>query len=306
MNRDRSTFYAYASLVLVMLFWAGNAIVGRAIRADIPPFTLAFLRWAIGLAVLLPLAWRHCLRDRAALVGGWRPVLLLGVLGVGCFNGFFYAGLQFTPATNALLLQAATPAAVLLADRLFFAQMASPGRIGGIVLSTIGVVVVVMKADVAALSGLHLGMGDLLVLAAVVVWALYTSLLRLKPPVHALSFLSVTFLIGMLCMAPLAAMEWVAGDRPRAEPAMAAAVLYVAIFPSVLSYLLFNRAVDQIGAGKAGQTISLMPLFGAVLAALTLGEPLHGYHYGGMVLIFGGIALSIALDRKRGERQAAA
>jgi len=301
MTRSRTGFYAYLSLAIVMLFWAGNSIVGRAIRTDIPPFTLAFLRWTIALAVILPLAWRHIVKDRVALARGWKIVLALGVLGVACFNGFLYLALHYTSATNALLFQAAIPAVVLLANRLIFAQSAPLGRIGGVILSTIGVVVVIIKADIAALADLHLGLGDMLVLAAVVTWSLYTSLLRLKPPVESLSLLSATFLIGALCMAPLAGIEWAGGDRPHAEPAVLAGVLYVAIFPSVLSYLLFNRAVEQIGSGKAGQTMSLMPLFGAVIAAWILGEPLHFYHYIGMVLIFGGIALSIAIDRRPAE-----
>ncbi|KKC23814.1 DMT family transporter [Sphingomonas sp. SRS2] len=298
MTAERRAFLAYLSLAFVMLFWAGNAIVGRAVRGDIPPFTLAFLRWAVALIVLLPLAWRHCIRDRAALVQSWKMVFTLGILGVGCFNGFLYIGLHYTNATNALLLQAAVPAGVLLADRLLFRQLAPAWRVAGVTVSTIGVVIVIIKADISALADLRLGLGDLLVLAAVVTWSLYTSLLRLKPPVHALSLLSATFLIGALCMAPLAAVEWAAGDRPNPEPAVVAAVLYVATFPSVLSYLLFNGAVEQIGGGKAGQTTSLMPLFGALIAALVLGEPLHGYHYAGMALIFGGIAMSVAMDRK--------
>jgi drug/metabolite transporter (DMT)-like permease len=298
MTRDRGTFYAYLSLAFVMLFWAGNAVVGRAVRADIPPFTLAFLRWTVGLAVLLPLAWRHCLNDRAELLRGWKIVLALGVIGVGGFNGFLYLGLHYTNAANALLLQAAIPAGVLLADRLLFAQSAPAGRIAGVIVSTIGVTIIVTKADIAVLTNLRLGLGDMLVLCGVVAWSIYTSLLRLKPPVHALSLLTATFLLGALCMVPFAMTEWMAGNRLHAGPGVIAAVLYVAIFPSALSYLLFNKAVGRIGSAKAGQTSSLMPLFGAFIAVIALGEKLHGYHLAGMALIFGGIAMTMALDRR--------
>ncbi len=297
MTRDRGAIVAYLSLTLVMLFWAGNAIVGRAMRADIPPFTFAFLRWTLALALLLPLAAPHLRRDRAALAAGWKSVLLLGVLGVGGFNGFLYLGLHSTNATNALLLQAATPAGVLLVDRLLFAQRAPATRIFGIVLSTLGVVAVITQGDIAVLAGLRFGFGDILVLCAVATWSLYTSLLRGKPPVNPLSLLSATFLIGALCMAPLAMGEWEAGRRPHVAPEVIGAILYVAVFPSILSYLMFNRAVGQIGASRAGQTISMMPLFGALLAAGLLSEPLHDYHLAGMALIFGGIAFTIWMER---------
>ncbi len=298
MIRDRGAVVAYLSLTLVMLFWAGNAIVGRAMRADIPPFTFAFLRWTFALALLLPLAAPHLKRDRAALAAGWKIVLPLGVLGVGVFNGFLYLGLHYTNATNAMLLQAATPAGVLLMDRLLFAQRAPATRILGIVLSTLGVIVVVIRGDIGVIAGLKFGFGDMLVLAAVLAWSLYTSLLRAKPSVNPLSLLSATFLIGALCMAPFAAGEWVAGMRPRVDQDVIAAVFYVAIFPSTVSFLMFNRAVGQIGAGRAGQTISLMPLFGAVIAAAALNEPLHDYHLAGMVLIFGGIAFALWMERR--------
>ena len=118
---------------------------------DIAPFTLAFLRWALASLLLLPFAARQIRRDQEQLVRGWKMVLILGVLGVGCFNGFLYLGLHYTGATNALLLRAAIPAGVLLADRLLFGQSAPAARLGGVLLSTIGVIVVVVRGDVAVL-----------------------------------------------------------------------------------------------------------------------------------------------------------
>ena len=296
---DRRIAYAYLSLAVVMLFWAGNSIVGRAVRADIPPFTLGFLRWCVGAAVLLPLCARHLATDRAALLKSWKVVLVLGAVGVAGFNGLLYTSLHYTSASNALLIQAATPAMVLLIDRLLFGQNAPAGRIAGVLLSTIGVLVVVLKADLRLLIHFRAGLGDILMLGAVALWALYTSLLRLRPQTHPTSLMFTTFVIAGLCLAPLAAMEWRAGQRPDMSIEVVAAVLYVAIFTSVIAYLLYNGAVELIGAGRAGQTMSLMPLFGALIAAAILGERLHGYHVAGMALILGGIALTLWLERRR-------
>jgi drug/metabolite transporter (DMT)-like permease len=289
---------AYAMLALVMLFWAGNTIVARAVRADIPPFTLAFIRWTGALLIILPFAWRALLRDRAAIRAGWRPLLLLGLVGVAGFNGFLYWGLHYTTATNGLLLQAAIPALVLVCNALFFRQRAGLWQIGGVALSTLGVAIVVVRADLAVLAALRLGFGDLLILCAVLGWAVYTSLLRVRPPVDQRSFLFITFLIAALAMLPLALGEWRDIARIDWRPAIVGAFAYVALLPSVIAYFLFNSAVEQIGAARAGQTIGLMPLFGAGLAALLLGEPLHGYHLAGMLLIFAGIAITALLQRE--------
>lgn len=294
---SESARIAYMTLALVMLLWSGNSIVGRAVRDDIGPLTLAFVRWLGASLILLPFAWRHVARDRAVLLASWKIVLMLALFGVAAFNALLYSGLHYTSATNGLLLQAAIPAGVLLADRLIFGQRAPLWQKIGVLLSTLGVVIVVAKADIGLLAKLHLGIGDVLVLGGVVVWSLYTSLLRLKPLVHPLSLLLVTFGIAALCMAPLAAGEWLAGNRPRPGPGLYAACAYVAIFPSILAYLMFNAAVGRIGAGRAGQTISLMPLFGSLLAAALLGEQIHAYHLAGMALILGGIALSIVAGR---------
>lgn len=288
---------AYAMLALVMLFWAGNTIVARAVRDDIPPFTLAFVRWTGAFLFLLPFAWRALARDRAAIVAGWRMLLLLGLVGVAGFNGFLYWGLHYTTATNGLLLQAAIPALVLVCDALFFRRRAGVWQVAGVLLSTIGVAIVVIRADLAVLAALHLGFGDVLILCAVFGWAVYTSLLSVRPPITQLSFLLVTFLIAALAMFPLMLGEWQEIARMEWRPAVIGAFVYVALLPSVIAYFLFNSAVEQIGAARAGQTIGLMPLFGAGLAALLLGEPLHGYHLAGMLLIFAGIAITALLHR---------
>lgn len=298
MTRPRPQTTAYCMLALVMLLWAGNSITGRAVRDDIPPLFLALLRWTGALLVILPFAARHVLADRIVIARHWPVILLLGLLGVAAFNGFLYSGLRYTTASNGMLLQAAIPALVLLVDFLVFRARAALGAILGVALSTLGVVVIVFQGKLGALSQVAFNRGDALILCGVVAWAFYTSLLRLRPKLHAQSFLAVTFTIGVLAMAPLAAMEWHEIAAMDWTPRVFAAVVYVALLPSVVAYALFNAAVATLGPASAGQAITLMPLFGALLAALILGEQLHGHHFAGMALILGGIVTS-ALVRRR-------
>ena len=287
--RRAGTALAYAMLCVVMALWAGNSIVGRAVRDTIPPFTLAFARWAGALCLVGPFAARHVAADRATLRRHWRIVLLLGLVGVAAFNGFLYSGLRLTTATNGLLLQATVPALVLLFGVLLRQSRAPRAQVAGVTLSTLGVALVVFRADPSAVATLRFNGGDALVLCGCVAWALYTALLPRRPAVHPLAFLAVTFAIGALAMLPLAASEWQRFPVVW-TPATIGAFAYVAVFPSCVAYLLYNEAVSTIGAGPAGQTMSLMPLFGAGLASLVLGEPLHAYHLAGMACICGGIA----------------
>jgi len=277
-----------------MLLWSGNMIVGRAVREDIPPFTLAFFRWTGAFCIVLPFAIRHVRADRESLRRAWKPILLLGVAGVASFNAFIYSGLRHTTATNALLLQAAIPALVIAFDRLIFRLGAPKWHLIGVAISTLGVIVIIARGEPGALLGLHFGLGDLLILCGVLAWSLYTSLLKLRPACNPLSFLMVTFAIGIIAMAPLAATEWQEIAAIEGNAKVIGAFAYVALLPSVVAYSLYNSAVAEVGAARAGQAISLMPLFGALLAAGLLGEPLLRFHLAGMALILAGIAISSA------------
>ncbi|WP_030541518.1 DMT family transporter [Sphingobium sp. DC-2] len=278
-------------LLLVMLLWAGNALVARAVRADVPPFTLAFLRWSGAALLLLPFAARGIAAEWPLVRRHWPMLLLLSIFGVGCFNALLYSGLRTSSATNAMLIQAAIPALVLGCNYLFFRTRALPSQIIGVLAAALGALLIIFRADIHALAALHFGTGDALILLGVICWSVYTSLLRKRPPLTAPTFLWLSFATGVVMMAPLAASEW--ADHPvRWTPGAAAGIAYVAIFPSIIAYFLYNHAVAQAGAAQAGQAISLQPLLGAFLAALLLGETLHGYHFAGMALILLGIAVA--------------
>ena len=286
----------YAMLMIVLLLWAGNSIVGRAVRDDIGPFSLALFRWTGALTLLLPFAWRKISADWPVIKTRWPMILLLGICGVGAFNALLYSGLRETTATNALLIQAAIPMLVLAFDFAIFRTPPRMAQLIGVAIAAIGALMIVFEADPAAMLALSFGRGDLLVLAAVAAWGLYTTLLRLRPPIDPLAFLALTFMVGVAAMLPGALLEW-RNAAIHLTPTVIGGIAYVAVLPSLVAYLLFNRAVAEIGAADAGQVLSLQPLIGAVLAALLLGEPLHAYHFAGMALILAGIAFPLLRRR---------
>jgi len=288
---DRSSLRAYGALALTMLFWAGNAIAGRAVRGDIGPFTLAFGRWFIAFVILTPFAWRSIWAQGPQIRQHWRVILFLGLVGVAAFNGFLYSGLRFTTASNGLLLQALIPALVLVTGTVAFRDRVPFGQVVGVILSTLGVAVIVFRGDPGAVARLSLGRGDALILCGCVAWAVYTACLRLRPPIQPLSFMYLTFCVGAAAMAPLACDE-VSTQPIQWNAHVIAALGYVGVFPSLCAYFLYNGAVARLGAGSAGQTISLMPVFGALLATWLLGERLYAYHSIGIAAILAGIALT--------------
>lgn len=292
--------HPYLLLTLTTLFWSGNMVLGRAIRDDVPPMALAFWRWAIALLFVLPLALPHLRAQWPLLRRGWRPILLLGALGVGGYNTLAYVALQYTAATNAVLLNSFIPVATIALSWLFLDKRLRRSEGLGVVVSLLGVATIVLQGDPASLAALAFNAGDLWMLAAVLVWAIYTIGLQWRPAgVHPMLLLAAFTSVGLVLLTPAWIAEMAAGRHLRVHAASLAGLLYVGIFPSFLGYIFYNRAVAEVGASTASLFIHLMPVFGTLLSALLLGEIPLWYHYAGIALIFAGIALTTALPQRR-------
>jgi len=284
----------YLLLTLSALFWAGNAVMARALHHLLPPATMAFWRWVLALLLLFPFVMRPMYEQRALLRANWARLALLGVLGVGCYNTFLYAALQTTTATNGVLISSMTPLLILLIGRALFGVRMTRRQQVGIVLSLAGVVGIVSRGDISALAQLDFNHGDLLLIGGALTWALYTVLLRWRPAgIDTLAFLGATVVGGIvLLMLPLYLVELASGRVAVWNAATGAGMVYFAVFPSILAYLFWNRGVEQVGANRAGLFLYLIPVFGIVLAITLLGERLHLFHLVGAALIFAGIYIS--------------
>ena len=281
-------------LILTVLTWSGNMVVGRGARGDIPPLTLAFWRWAIALLFILPLALPHLKAQWPLLKGGWRPLLVLGLLGIGGYNTFAYLALQDTTATNAALLNSFVPIATIAISWAFLGKHLRPLEGIGVVISLCGALTIVSHGDPTILAHLDLNVGDVWMLVAVLDWALYTIALAWRPAdVHPMLMLGTTTVIGLVALAPAYAWELVQGRHINLHFGSLAALAYVGIFPSFVGYIFYNKAVAEVGASKASLFIHLMPVFGVILSFLFLGEVPVWYHYLGIGLIFGGIWLTM-------------
>lgn len=283
---------AWLLLILSNLFWAGNIVLGRGVAGMIPPVTLAYCRWTGAFLIALTFAWPHLKRDLPALLRHWRIMLLLSAIGIASYNTMCYIGLNDTSALNVLLLQSAMPLVIIVWSFVLFGDRPTTRQAIGVVLSLIGVLEIAARGSIDQLINLSFNRGDVWVLIAILVNGPYYGLLRRRPPVHHLSFLVAAMGIGSCMMLPFMLLEHASGARIVPSAPAFLALAYIAVFPSLIAYLSFNRGVELIGANLAGQSMHLMPLFGSILAVLFLGETFHLYHAVGIALIATGILLA--------------
>ena len=284
----------YLLLTLTVLFWSGNMVVGRAVRGDIPPLAMAFWRWLIALLLVLPLALPHLKKEWPIIRQGWKPLLILGLLGVGGYNTFAYLALQQTTATNAALLNAFVPIATIAISWAFLGKSLRRIEGLGVLVSLIGALSIVSRGDLEVLRHLNLNVGDVWMLCAVLDWALYTIALAWRPAgLHPMLMLGTITVIGLSSILPFFLWEMASGQVMNLSGSALLALAYVGIFPSFVGYIFYNRGVAEVGANRASLFIHLMPVFGTVLSALFLGEIPHWYHYMGISLIFTGIWLTM-------------
>mgnify|MGYP001436809663 FL=1 len=262
-------------------------------RNDMPPIAMGFWRWAIALLILLPFAAAELRQKWSVVRANWLTLALLGALGASAFNTLVYLALQYTAATNGVLLNSITPIMIVLMSWIVLGERISSRQALGVALSLAGVIAIVARGDVHMLAALQFNRGDLLLITAMFLWALYTLILRRRPPeLSAVGFLAAMLLLGLPWLLPFYLWEFsVRGGFPL-TPATMAALAYYGTLPSIAAYLFWNRGVAQVGPNKAGLFVHLMPVFGALLAVIFLDERLYGYHFFGAALIFGGIFLA--------------
>jgi drug/metabolite transporter (DMT)-like permease len=284
---------AYAVLFVAPLLFSANMLMARAVGGSIPPVAMAFWRWTLTLVFLVPYAasdlknsWRGLLRD-------WRSLLLLGALGMGVCGAPVYLGAATTTATNIGLIFAASPVLIVVFARLFWGEKVSARQAAGIALCLTGVLILIARADPHVLLGLDFVVGDLLIVAAMAAWALYSVLLKYRPSRQKMTVRFIGIVIGgVIVMAPFYALEMATGHWASFDQRTVGVVLFLAIVPGIGAYLAYSWLVAVLGPSRTGLLLYLSPIYNASLAYLLLGEKLHLYHLLGTALILPGLWLA--------------
>jgi drug/metabolite transporter (DMT)-like permease len=279
----------YLLLTITALCWAGNAIVGRLAAGHIPPVTLSFLRWSFAFLIILPFAWKHLVRDWAAIRSHLGTMIVLSVTGIGAFNTLQYWALEHTQALNTLLLQSAGPLFVAIWSLILLGVRLTLAQAGGIALSLTGVLVILLHGDLTALTGIEFNKGDIIFTVALAIFGLYSVLSLKRPEIHGLSFVGFTFGCGAACLVPLWIWELLSRPVMQLDTANLLSLFYVAVFPSTVAYLCFNRGVQLIGANRAAPFFHVVPVFGSAMAIVFLGERPQLFHMIGFALVLTGV-----------------
>ena len=300
----------YLLLSLAACFWGGNYVVGHILVAHADPIVLSAARWVLTAALLIALYYRQ-IRGQWPVMKKSLPVLaFLALFGQVLFPLTLYIGLQYTSSLNAAIYLSTTPALVLMINKGIFKERISINNIAGVVLSSLGVIWLVMQGDLLHLSTLkNLNRGDLWTMGSAVSWAVYCAFLRTKPKeVGGNAFVAVSAAFGAVVLLPILFISLARDGLPLwhnyLQPGFLAGLVYLIIFPSWLSYLLWNKGIQVIGATRGEVYSHLIPLSGGLFSVLFLNVELYTFHLVSTLLIVCGIALCSKSSRKQQQKVA--
>ncbi|KAF0123346.1 MAG: hypothetical protein FD152_3339 [Xanthobacteraceae bacterium] len=287
---------AYLLLLAMPLFFSSNLVIARAMGDDVPPFTLALLRWAVAVAILLPFVLPG-LRQNAGriLASGWR-IALLGFLGMWICGAGVYWALGLTTATNGTLIYTTSPVLVLLIERFAFGKPLSWARLAGVILAIAGVAVIVLKGDLSALARLDLNLGDLGIAAAALAWAGYSLVLRNDrlAAIPTLPLFATIAAAGVATLLPFSVAELAMVGGWPATLRLWIGIMALALFSAVGAFSLYQYGVKIVGPAVTSCFLYLLPVYGVGMSALFLGEALHAHHLVGMALVLVGLIAATA------------
>jgi drug/metabolite transporter (DMT)-like permease len=277
-------------LVATLLLWSGNWIVARAVREEISPGLATIGRLIVVLAILLPFAWRGLADKLPALARReWLVIAGLGFTGGGPHLGLQWLGLHYTTAASGILYLSTTPIFILLLTAALRERIVAR-QWGGVAISFTGVFLIATQGHPERLS---FNRGDLMAIASMMLWAGYTVLLRVRrDPLEIIELLCMVCAFGALFMTPWLLWEAASGARLALSTPGALAIVYSALGSLLLAYAGWSYVVTRLGAARAGVTLHLMPALGVLLSAIFLGEYPQWFHFAGIAMILGGVAIS--------------
>ncbi len=296
--RQLSPFTAYIMLIAVQLAWASNLVVARGVYETVPPLGLSFWRWLFAALIMLPLVWRSLPHELPVALRNWKTIAMLAFFMVGG-STLAVTSVSFTTATNAALTNATQPAVtalfvwLIVKDRLTWIQSL------GIAFAAFGVGAMVSRFDLDVLLTFDINSGDFVMLAAVMGYAMYAANFHRAPEgLSPATLLFVIFVAGTIELIPVYAAEaYLFTPFPFTWEAVGAA-FYLATLPSVGAIFMWNAGLRTVGVNKAAIFVNLLPVFGAGMAILFLGERLYFYHVLGAAFVCVGILLVV-----KGKRQ---
>lgn len=291
---------SYIFVISTVIIYSGNLLVGKAIN-DLPPVTIAFFRTMIAFIVILPFGYQQLRSNRELWKENWKPLLAIGFTGIATFNVFVYLSLNFTTSTNAGIVEATTPVFAIFLAYIFLKERLKSRQLIGAAISFAGAIWVLTKGNVTLLFSLQYNIGDIFMLIAVIIWAIFTMIINEhnhKFPVYGGLLMMLGF--GLLFLIPMMFVEWMIVGIPAALMSSSTwlGLLYLGIFPSFIALMLWNKSVQDLGPSIPSIFLNLLPIFTAIGAVLFLNESIKITQIvGGFLVILGVILVTVDLKK---------
>ena len=301
MKSAQGRFYPhpYVMLTLAPLIWGGNSVAGKLAVGHISPALLTSFRWLGAMLIVLPFALPHLKRQWSDLKPHLPLLLALGVIGFSAFNNIMYLALNHTSAINVGIEQAAIPMLVFIINYLFFRLRTTRRQMIGFGLTLLGVVIVVTNGNPLGVLDQSLNYGDLIMMIAVLLYAVYSAFLIKVPQIHWLNFMAILGFSAFVTSAAFAIFDWYQGNQITPDLQAMAVVVYIAIFPSIIGQIMWMRGLERLGSNRGGVFINLVPVFSSLFAILLLGESFELFHAISLLLVLLGIGLAQSRAKTR-------
>lgn len=289
-------------MVMTSIFWSGAFITGKIAVGAFPPFALTFFRFLFALPFIFGILY---FREPGNLIPRgkqWVPLIVLGFIGTFCYHSLFFTSLKYTTAINSSLIGAMNPMVTALLAVLFFGEKLTPTRTFGFILSFSGVFLVITNGDLQLISQFRFNKGDLIMLAAVCCFAVYSLLSRRYMKQYHLSPLMVTAYTFLICV--IISVPFLLWENPSSYLFSASvkgwlSILYMSVFASVLGYLIQMVAIQRIGAPRTAVFINLVPIFTIIQSVTILGESITLIKLIGAAIVISGVYLTTRPEAKR-------
>lgn len=294
----------YLFLTLAPLFWAGNFVFGKPLLDALPPFGINLIRWVLACIVLVALTLALEGRLPRPARGQWPGLIVMALSGVVMFNALVYLSLVYTTSTNAALINGATPVLTMVLGAAAGLERLTGRRLAGAFVSLIGVSWIVSRGSLEALIELSFNRGDLIMLIAALLWAVYTVLLNhMKGTLTPLATLTIVAVLALPPLSVLGGYDLLAHHLGPITPVDIVGLLYISLVASVAAFMAWSVGIGSIGAARGSIFLNLIPVFTAIIAVLTLGERLGLVQLIGGMLVIGGVTLASSRGWKRPDRR---
>ena len=287
---------AHFLLTLTSLFWAFNTIAGRAAVGEVSPLLVVSIRWFFVSSLLTFLCRKQLFETWKVLKYRLKWLVIMGLFGFTSFNSFYYIAAHDTIAINLGLVQGTMPAFIIIISRMWLKEKINIPQLIGVIITFVAVLLVVSSGNLYALMKLQLNKGDIVMIFACTLYAVYAVGLRKKPKIGALVLL--TFFSYVAFIGSLPGLFYETFTSNLVLPGMKGITILsiIIIFPSFLAQIFFIKGVEKIGPARSGLYTNLVPVFASILAVLLLGELFKLYHLISLTLIFLGIYM---FEKKR-------